>query len=115
MRMVRLGYLAAAAATFGLCLWLGLGWEETSIDHEARYVAFVKSYPSTKVVFRSYLGCDECDATSYLALDREQQAEFASFCNARFGFDDPRVCDAIYREQRKIRLEKITAQQAERP
>ena len=101
----------AVFGVFACVTWLFLGFEETSIDHEPRYVAFVKSYPSAKVIFRSYMGCDECDASSFEALAPDQQTEFAEFCRAKYGFDEPRVCNAIYAEQRKIRLENLAVHQ----
>jgi len=107
--------LAVAVAVAGAAAWLGLGWEVTSIDHETRYVTFIKSYPSTTSLFRSYMGCDECDAQDYTGLSVERQAEFAEFCRAKYGFDDPRICNAIYAEQRKLKLERLATRQDGKP
>ena len=107
MTAKRLRYLAVAGA-LAICGWLGLGWEKTSIDHQDRYMVFIKSYPSTQVFFRSYLSCDECDAASYQALPPDRKVEFADFCRAKYGFDDPRLCDAIYKEKLRINLERLS-------
>jgi hypothetical protein len=98
--------MVVAAAVVG-CAWLGLGWEQTSIDHEDRYLVFIKSYPSTKVIYRSYMGCDECDALSYETLAPEQKVEFTAFCRAKYGFDDPRICDAMFRARIRIYAERL--------
>lgn len=105
MKCIR--YLFAAGAV-AACAWLGLGWEQTSIDHEDRYLVFVKSHPSTKVIYRSYMGCDECDAPSYEKLAPGQRLEFADFCSAKYGFDDPRICDAMFREQSRLYAERLS-------
>lgn len=107
--------LAVVVTVMGAAAWLGLGWEVTSIDHETRYVVFIKSHPSTTLLFRSYMGCDECDAQAYTALSVERQGEFAEFCRAKYGFDDPRICNAIYAEQRKLKIERLTTRQAGKP
>lgn len=115
MTLARLRYIGSAACTLAFAAWLVLGLEETSIDHETRYVVFVKSHPTTTVLFRSYMGCDECDAPGYKSLSAERQAEFASFCRAKYGFDDPRVCDAMYDELRRIKQEHSSPRQTRSP
>lgn len=100
-----------AGAFICVAAWLSIGFEETSIDHEARYIAFVKSYPSARVVYHSYMGCDECDAPDFAALTPDRQIEFAELCRAKYGFDEPRVCNAIYAEQRKIKLDALAVHQ----
>lgn len=106
---------AIVGVAAGVATWLLVGWEATTVDHETRYVAFVKSYPSTTVLYRSYMGCDECDAQDFSALSPSQRSEFAAFCRAKYGFDEPRICNAIYAEQRKIVLEKLAAGAAAKP
>lgn len=110
-------WLTAAIIGVATCVatWLSIGLEVTGVDHETRYVAFVKSHPTTKVLFRSYMGCDECDAQDFSTLSPLQQSEFAALCRAKYGFDEPRICNAIYAEQRKIMLEKLTARAAAKP
>lgn len=93
----------------GVAAWLSFGLEVTNIDHETRYLPFVKSYPSTTIIFRSYMGCDECDAPNFSTLSTDQQVAFTEFCRAKYGFDEPRVCSAIYAEQRKIGVGRIGA------
>jgi hypothetical protein len=105
MKLRSIWLTIAGVVSVLLCAWLGLGVEASSADHESRYSLFVKSHPTATIFFRSYMGCDECDAVSHAQLLPEQQVEFIKFCRARYGFDDPRICDAIYAEQRKIRLE----------
>lgn len=106
--------VAVGAAAAAIAAWSFLGVEVTSVDHETKYAVFVKSYPSRTVFFQSYMGCDECDATDFRALSSEQQAQFAEFCRAKYGFGDPRICNAIYAEQQRVSMEAIGGNDAQR-
>jgi hypothetical protein len=112
MTRFRLRRLAAVTVVIAVVTWLGVGIEETSIDHERRHLLFVKSYPTTKVLFRSYMGCDECDVKDFRDLPAQRHAEFVALCQVKYGFDEPRICNAIFAEQRKIRLERLMPHQA---
>lgn len=107
--------IAVIVTVVGITAWLFVGWEVSSVDHETRYVVFVKSYPTTTLLFHSYMGCDECDAPSYTALSQDRQGEFTEFCRAKYGFADPRICDAIYAKQQKLRLDALKNHQSSKP
>ncbi|MCX9156518.1 hypothetical protein OPU71_10335 [Niveibacterium sp. 24ML] len=61
------------------------------------------------------MDCDERDVQDFSTLSSSQHSEFADFCLAKYGFDEPRICNAIYAEQRKIILEKLATSAAAKP
>ena len=78
-----------------------IGIERKPGEHATSHLPFVKQAPSLTFVFSNGALCGECDLFPLERLSPERHAEFAAFCEARYGLE-PRPCHAIYAEQQRM-------------
>lgn len=81
--------------------WMLTGIEVVGLEHSDKYVPFIKARPSLQLLYRNPVMCGECNFRSYTTLDAVERETFEAFCRARFGLDDPRLCNAVFAEAQR--------------
>lgn len=92
----------AAWAALLMGAWMLTGIEVVGLEHSNKYVPFIKARPSLQLLYRNPVMCGECNFRSYTTLDVAERETFEAFCRARFGLDDPRLCNAVFAEEQRI-------------